>query len=178
MPLIWRDAALQLQDGHRPHRQHLHHLRAAPSAGIEPIPANIYTPKTPPGLSWSRTLPWEALLQAKAKDSTNVWNSILEQGGSVQHLDFLARGKGRHKTSFELDQRWLLEFAADRTPYIDQAQSLNPHIPADVDKWDPPCSTSRPGNAASSRSTTSAANRSSARRFAGGSRPTTRRMRW
>ena len=36
----------------------------------------------------------------------------------------------------EIDQRWLLEFAADRTPYIDQAQSLNLFIPADVDKWD------------------------------------------
>jgi ribonucleoside-diphosphate reductase alpha chain len=40
------------------------------------------------------------------------------------------------KTSFEIDQRWLLEFAGDRTPYIDQAQSLNLFIPADVDKWD------------------------------------------
>ena len=40
------------------------------------------------------------------------------------------------KTSFEIDQRWLIELAADRTPYIDQAQSLNLFIPADVDKWD------------------------------------------
>ena len=40
------------------------------------------------------------------------------------------------KTSFEIDQRWLVELAADRTPYIDQAQSLNLFIPADVDKWD------------------------------------------
>jgi ribonucleoside-diphosphate reductase alpha chain len=61
-----------------------------------------------------------------------VWNSILEQGGSVQHLDFLtADEKAVFKTSFEIDQRWLLEFAADRTPYIDQAQSLNLFIPAD-----------------------------------------------
>ncbi len=40
------------------------------------------------------------------------------------------------KTSFEIDQRWLIELAADRTPFIDQAQSLNLFIPADVDKWD------------------------------------------
>ena len=40
------------------------------------------------------------------------------------------------RDSFEIDQRWLLEFAADRTPYIDQAQSLNLFIPADVEKWD------------------------------------------
>jgi hypothetical protein len=66
-----------------------------------------------------------------------VWNSILEQGGSVQHLDFLSQEeKDCYKTSFEIDQRWLLELAADRTPYIDQAQSLNLFIPADVEKWD------------------------------------------
>ena len=66
-----------------------------------------------------------------------MWNSILEQGGSVQHLDFLTQEeKDVFKTSFEIDQRWLLELAADRTPFIDQAQSLNLFIPADVDKWD------------------------------------------
>ena len=79
----------------------------------------------------------QKLLATKSKDSNNVWNSILEMGGSVQHLDFLTvEEKATFKTSFEIDQRWLLEFAADRTPYIDQAQSLNLFIPADVDKWD------------------------------------------
>ena len=79
----------------------------------------------------------EALLKDKSKDSNAVWNSILEQGGSVQHLDFLTpEEKATFKTSFEIDQRWLLEFAGDRAPFIDQAQSLNLFIPADVDKWD------------------------------------------
>jgi len=107
------------------------------SACIEPIPANIYTHKTLSG-SFSIKNPYlEKLLQAKAKDSQNVWNSILERGGSVQHLDFLTpEEKDAFKTSFEIDQRWLLELAADRTPYIDQAQSLNLFIPADVEKWD------------------------------------------
>ncbi len=107
------------------------------SACIEPIPANIYTHKTLSG-SWSIKNPYlEKLLQEKSKDSANVWNSILEQGGSVQHLDFLTPDeKDTYKTSFEIDQRWLLELSADRTPYIDQAQSLNLFIPADVDKWD------------------------------------------
>ncbi|MGK2911125.1 MAG: ribonucleoside-diphosphate reductase subunit alpha [Sphingobium sp.] len=107
------------------------------SACIEPIPANIYTHKTLSG-SFSIKNPYlEKLLQDKSKDSTNVWNSILENGGSVQHLDFLSQEeKDTFKTSFEIDQRWLLELAADRTPYIDQAQSLNLFIPADVDKWD------------------------------------------
>jgi ribonucleoside-diphosphate reductase alpha chain len=107
------------------------------SACIEPIPANIYTHKTLSGSFVVKNPYLEALLASKSKDSTNVWNSILERGGSVQHLDFLSpEEKAVYKTSFEIDQRWLLEFAADRTPYIDQAQSLNLYIPADVDKWD------------------------------------------
>ncbi|OGS50398.1 MAG: ribonucleotide-diphosphate reductase subunit alpha, partial [Erythrobacter sp. RIFCSPHIGHO2_12_FULL_63_10] len=107
------------------------------SACIEPIPANIYTHKTLSGSFIVKNPYLEKLLREKSKDSTNVWNSILEKGGSVQHLDFLtAEEKAVFKTSFEIDQRWLLEFAADRAPYIDQAQSLNLFIPADVDKWD------------------------------------------
>jgi ribonucleoside-diphosphate reductase alpha chain len=107
------------------------------SACIEPIPANIYTHKTLSG-SFSIKNPYlEKMLKEKAKDSQQVWNSILENGGSVQHLDFLTQEeKDVFKTSFEIDQRWLLELAADRTPFIDQAQSLNLFIPADVDKWD------------------------------------------
>jgi ribonucleoside-diphosphate reductase alpha chain len=107
------------------------------SACIEPIPANIYTHKTLSGSFSIRNPHLEALLIEKSKNSDNVWNTILEQGGSVQHLDFLTpEEKDTFKTSFEIDQRWLIELAADRTPYIDQAQSLNLFIPADVEKWD------------------------------------------
>lgn len=107
------------------------------SACIEPIPANIYTHKTLSGSFVVKNPYLEKVLREKSKDSTNVWNTILEKGGSVQHLDFLSQEeKDTFKTSFEIDQRWLLELAADRTPYIDQAQSLNLFIPADVDKWD------------------------------------------
>ena len=107
------------------------------SACIEPIPANIYTHKTLSG-SFSIKNPYlQKLLAAKSKDSDAIWNSILEKGGSVQHLDFLTQDeKDAYKTSFEIDQRWLIELAADRAPYIDQAQSLNLFIPADVEKWD------------------------------------------
>jgi ribonucleoside-diphosphate reductase alpha chain len=107
------------------------------SACIEPVPANIYTHKTLSG-SFSVKNPYlEKVLSAKSKNSDAVWNSILEKGGSVQHLDFLTvEEKDCYKTSFEIDQRWLIELAADRTPYIDQAQSLNLFIPADVEKWD------------------------------------------
>ncbi len=107
------------------------------SACIEPIPANIYTHKTLSGSFVVKNPYLEKILRDKAKDSTNVWNTILERGGSVQHLDFLSQEeKDTFKTSFEIDQRWLLELAADRTPFIDQAQSLNLFIPADVEKWD------------------------------------------
>lgn len=107
------------------------------SACIEPIPANIYTHKTLSGSFIVKNPYLEKLLRNKSKDSTNVWNSILENGGSVAHLDFLnEEEKATFKTSFEVDQRYLLEYAADRAPFIDQAQSLNLFIPADVDKWD------------------------------------------
>ncbi len=107
------------------------------SACIEPIPANIYTHKTLSG-SFSIKNPYlQKLLATKSKDSDAVWNTILERGGSVQHLDFLTtEEKDCYKTSFEIDQRWLIELQADRTPYIDQATSLNLFIPADVEKWD------------------------------------------
>jgi ribonucleoside-diphosphate reductase alpha chain len=107
------------------------------SACIEPIPANVYTHKTLSGSFSIRNPHLEKLLIEKAKNSDTIWNSILEQGGSVMHLDFLTpEEKDVFKTSFEIDQRWLVELAADRTPYIDQAQSLNLFIPADVEKWD------------------------------------------
>ena len=107
------------------------------SACIEPIPANIYTHKTLSGSFSIKNSYLQKLLKEKSKDSDAVWNSILEKGGSVQHLDFLTpEEKDTYKTSFEIDQRWLLELAGDRTPYIDQATSLNLFIPADVDKWD------------------------------------------
>jgi ribonucleoside-diphosphate reductase alpha chain len=107
------------------------------SACIEPIPANIYTHKTLSGSFSIRNPHLERLLLEKMKNSDAVWNSILEQGGSVQHLDFLSpEEKDTFKTSFEIDQRWLIELAADRTPYIDQATSLNLFIPADAEKWD------------------------------------------
>jgi ribonucleoside-diphosphate reductase alpha chain len=107
------------------------------SAGIEPIPANIYTHKTLSGSFAVKNPYLEALLDEKGQNTETVWSSILEQEGSVQHLDFLsADEKDIYKTAFELDQRWIIELAADRTPEICQSQSLNVFLPGDVDKWD------------------------------------------
>ena len=107
------------------------------SAGIEPIPANIYTHKTLSGSFAVKNEPLERLLATKGANTGEVWNSILEHEGSVQHLDCLTQDeKDIFKTAFELDQRWIVELAADRTPEICQSQSLNVFLPGDVDKWD------------------------------------------
>ncbi|MBL4853357.1 MAG: ribonucleoside-diphosphate reductase subunit alpha [Robiginitomaculum sp.] len=107
------------------------------SAGIEPIPANIYTHKTLSGSFTVRNKHLEAVLEQKNANTPEVWNSILEQEGSVAHLDELSEDeKAVFRTAFELDQRWIIELAADRAPLICQAQSLNIFIPGDVDKWD------------------------------------------
>jgi len=107
------------------------------SAGIEPIPANIYTHKTLSGSFAVKNPYLERLLDEKGQNTDAVWSSILEQEGSVQHLTFLdEEEKGLFKTAFELDQRWIVELAADRTPEICQAQSINVFLPGDVDKWD------------------------------------------
>ena len=107
------------------------------SAGIEPIPANIYTHKTLSGSFSVKNPQLEAVLEEKGENRPEIWASILEQEGSVQHLDCLdEEEKAIFRTAFELDQRWLIELAADRTPFICQAQSLNLFVPGDVSKWD------------------------------------------
>ncbi|QDZ09027.1 ribonucleoside-diphosphate reductase subunit alpha [Sphingomonas panacisoli] len=107
------------------------------SACIEPIPANIYTHKTLSGSFAVKNPYLEKIFDEKSKNTDAIWNSILERGGSVQHLDFLTQEeKDCYKTSFEIDQRWLIELQADRTPFVDQSTSLNLFIPADVEKWD------------------------------------------
>ncbi|SJM60786.1 Ribonucleotide reductase of class Ia (aerobic), alpha subunit [Brevundimonas diminuta 3F5N] len=107
------------------------------SAGIEPIPANIYTHKTLSGSFAVKNPYLQDLLAEKGIDTEAVWSSILENEGSVQHLDALSDDeKAVYKTAFELDQRWVIELAADRTGDICQAQSLNLFIPGDVNKWD------------------------------------------
>jgi ribonucleoside-diphosphate reductase alpha chain len=107
------------------------------SAGIEPIPANIYTHKTLSGSFAVKNPYLERLLGEKGIDTEAVWSSILEHEGSVQHLaDLSDDEKAIYKTAFELDQRWIVELSADRAADICQAQSINLFIPGDVNKWD------------------------------------------
>ena len=107
------------------------------SAGIEPIPANIYTHKTLSGSFAVKNPYLERLLEQKGLNTSEVWDGIVENEGSVQHLeDLSAEDKDVFKTAFEIDQRWVVELAADRTPEVCQSQSLNLFLPGDVDKWD------------------------------------------
>jgi ribonucleoside-diphosphate reductase alpha chain len=107
------------------------------SACIEPIPANIYTHKTLSGSFSVKNRALQKLLTEKGADTTDTWRSILEHEGSVQHLGVLdANEKAVFKTAFEIDQRWVIDLAADRTPSICQGQSLNLYLESDIHKWD------------------------------------------
>jgi ribonucleoside-diphosphate reductase alpha chain len=107
------------------------------SPGIEPNTANAFTHKTLSGSYAVRNPYLEKLLEKKGQNNEEVWTSVTINEGSVQHLDFLTQEeKDVFKTAFELDQRWLIEHAADRTPYVCQAQSLNVFVPADIHKRD------------------------------------------
>ena len=107
------------------------------SACIEPIPANIYTHKTLSGSFTVRNRHLKGLLAERGRDDAATWASILEHDGSVQHLDCLDDDeKMVYRTAFEIDQRWIIELAADRAPQICQSQSLNLFLPGDIDKWD------------------------------------------
>ncbi len=107
------------------------------SPGIEPIAANVFLQKTLSGSFVVRNRHLQVLLAAKGRDTNEIWSSITLTKGSVQHLDFLTeQEKAVYKTAFELDQRWVVEHAADRTPYVCQSQSVNIFLPANVHKRD------------------------------------------
>ena len=107
------------------------------SPGVEPIAANSYTHKTLSGSYNVRNKYLAKILDKYNKNTDEIWSSITTNQGSVSHLDFLTDNeKETFKTAFEIDQRWIVELGADRTPFISQAQSINIFIPADIHKKD------------------------------------------
>ena len=105
------------------------------SPSIEPYRANAFTQKTKTGSSLLKNEYLENILQDLGEDTDEVWKSIVTNSGSVQHLDFLDDWtKDVFKTAVEIDQRWVIEMAADRQEHICQSQSLNVFFPADVSK--------------------------------------------
>ncbi len=130
------------------HERFSHKISIAPTAsisiiagnsspGIEPIAANVFLQKTLSGSFSVRNRHLQKLLAERGFDNEEVWSSITLTKGSVQHLDFLTdQEKSVYKTAFELDQRWIIEHAADRAPFICQSQSVNVFLPANVHKRD------------------------------------------
>lgn len=105
------------------------------SPGIEPITANSYNHKTLSGTVNVQNRHLKALLAARGADTDETWTSITINEGSVRHLDCLSdHEKDVFKTAFEIDQSWVIELAADRTPFISQAQSLNLFLHSNVHK--------------------------------------------
>ena len=99
------------------------------SPSIEPYRANAYRQDTLSGSYLNKNRWLDAIIKTKAKDEqdyADIWSSIIANDGSCQHLDILSEDeKAVFKTSMEIDQRWVIDLAADRQVYIDQAQSLN-----------------------------------------------------
>ena len=103
------------------------------SPSIEPLRANAFTQKTLSGSFLIKNKYLEKLLEAKGKNTKDVWKSIIASRGSVDALTFLtAQEKNVFKTAIEIDQAWLVDLAAERQKYICQAQSLNLFFPPDV----------------------------------------------
>jgi ribonucleoside-diphosphate reductase alpha chain len=105
------------------------------SPSIEPYRANAYSQKTKSGTSLQKNEYLEDLLRDLGMDTDDVWKSIVTNGGSVAHLEFLDDWtKDVFKTAVEIDQRWVIDMAADRQKHICQSQSLNVFFPSDVSK--------------------------------------------
>ena len=107
------------------------------SPGIDPFTANSFTQKTLSGSFNIRNKNLQKLLEEKGYNNEQVWSSISTHEGSVQHLEFLSEHeKAVFKTAYEIDQRWIIKLAAERTPYITQSQSLNVFLAGNSEKQD------------------------------------------
>jgi ribonucleoside-diphosphate reductase alpha chain len=99
------------------------------SPSIEPYRANAYRQDTLSGSFLNKNRCLDKLIKEITKNDNeynDTWSSIIANDGSVQHLDILDDiQKSIFKTSMEIDQRWVIDLAADRQAHIDQAQSLN-----------------------------------------------------
>lgn len=101
----------------------------AVSEGIEPITANLFVADNAKGTFVRKNPYLESHLEAIGRNTPDVWESILDERGSVQHLDFLSPlSKSVFKTAREIDQFELVKQASDRQPYVCQGQSLNTFV--------------------------------------------------
>ena len=117
-------------------RRFSHHMAIAPNASsslimgntspsVEPYRANVFRQDTLSGAHVYRNRFLSKRLAELGMDDDDTWASIIANDGSVQHLGIPEDVKEVFKTAMEIDQRWLVELAADRQKYIDQGQSVN-----------------------------------------------------
>ena len=105
------------------------------SASIEPRISNCYVHRTRAGSHTVRNPYLEEVLKKHGKNTKDTWKTILENEGSVQHLEFLSESeKDTFKTAFEIDQTWVVEHAGKRQEFVCQGQSVNVFFPAGTDK--------------------------------------------
>ncbi|MCC7522280.1 ribonucleoside-diphosphate reductase subunit alpha [Candidatus Uhrbacteria bacterium] len=103
------------------------------SPSIEPISGNAFLQKTLSGSFLYKNKHLERLLESKGQNTTEVWKRVIADKGSVINLDILtADEKAVFRTPYEMNMRELVQQAADRQPYIDQAQSLNLFFPTPI----------------------------------------------
>jgi ribonucleoside-diphosphate reductase alpha chain len=101
------------------------------SPSIEPYRANAYRQDTLSGSFLNKNKYLDEIIKKECNENSGlhygeIWSSIIANDGSCQHLEWLDENvRSIFKTSMEIDQRWVIEHAADRQQYIDQAQSLN-----------------------------------------------------
>ena len=101
------------------------------SPSVEPFRANAYRQDTLSGSYLNKNKHLDKIIKEMCDadtelDYNEIWSSIIANDGSIQHLEFLDEWtKSVYKTSMEIDQRWLIDHAAHRQIYIDQAQSIN-----------------------------------------------------
>jgi ribonucleoside-diphosphate reductase alpha chain len=105
------------------------------SPSIEPIKSNAYVHRTRAGAHLVKNKYLEKKLEEMGQNTDDVWQSIILNEGSVQHLEFFDEyHKAIFKTAFEIDQAWVVDHAADRQQYICQGQSVNLFFPAGANK--------------------------------------------
>jgi len=128
-------------------RRNAHMLAIAPNANssmivdtspsIEPWKANAFTSRTRVGSHLNKNKYLEAELEKIGMNDDDIWSSIITNGGSVQHLEFLSDSVKRiFRTAIEIDQSALIKMAGDRQKYLCQGQSLNLFFPAGAEKRD------------------------------------------
>lgn len=126
-------------------RRNAHLLAIAPNANssiiadtspsIEPTHANAFVHRTRAGSYLVKNKYLQRALDVIKQNTDETWSSIIANGGSVQHLEFLDdTTKAIYRTAMEIDQSWVIKHAADRQPFICQGQSVNLFFPANTNK--------------------------------------------